>query len=116
MSMDVTVGDFSGVPPPSGWECWRDQTASSAFGKPKLEGCRRAGRRLPGGFVCWHSARCFWQSADLEGKAVSGKDDVGHPKASLGYCVCGRVTPAVPAVAFGLAAGNGSAKLWAGFG
>lgn len=43
---------------------------------------------------------------------MSGQDDVGQPKALLGYCVCGRMTPAVPAAAFCRAAGNGSAKPW----
>lgn len=71
--------------------------------------------QAPGRVACWRLARCFWQNADLEGKAVSGNDDVGHPKALLGYCVCGRVTPAVPPAAFCSAAGNGNAKLWAGF-
>ena len=119
MPTDVAVDrDFFGVPPPlvlRHWECWREQTVSSACGKPKLEGCWGPGHRLPAGFASWHLARCFWQSADLEGKAVSGKDDVGYPKALLGYCVCGRMTPAVPAATFCSAAGNGSAKPWAGF-
>lgn len=52
MLMDVAVDhDFCGVPPPSvlrHWERWREQTVSSAFGKPKLEGCRGPGHRLPG--------------------------------------------------------------------
>lgn len=109
--MDGAVDrDFFGAPPPSvlrRWECWREQTV--------LEGCWGPGRRLPAGLACWRLARCSWQRADLEARQRLAGVARGSQKPCLGCCFSGRMTPAVLAAAFCSAAGNRSAKPWAGF-